>query len=59
MNEAVPSGPAKGHVLSKEMYEVMLEEYYTLRGWDADGMPTAERVHILGLDEILFKGDKA
>ena len=27
----------------------MLDEYYHLRGWDADGRPTAERLAALGL----------
>jgi aldehyde:ferredoxin oxidoreductase len=52
MREAVPSGPAMGHVLTKEMYDIMLDEYYTLRGWNANGVPTAERVHALGLDHL-------
>jgi len=27
----------------------MLDEYYRLRGWNADGAPTAERLKTLGL----------
>jgi aldehyde:ferredoxin oxidoreductase len=27
----------------------MLDEYYTLRGWDADGVPTASRLATLDL----------
>jgi aldehyde:ferredoxin oxidoreductase len=50
--EAVPSGPAKGHVLTRQMYDVMLDEYYALRGWDADGVPTDERLSALGLDDL-------
>jgi len=29
--------------------EEMLEEYYALRGWDADGMPTVEKLRELGI----------
>jgi aldehyde:ferredoxin oxidoreductase len=27
----------------------MLDEYYALRGWDSDGVPTAGRLAALGL----------
>jgi len=27
----------------------MLDRYYALRGWDADGVPTAARLSALGL----------
>ncbi|MDI3281634.1 MAG: aldehyde ferredoxin oxidoreductase C-terminal domain-containing protein, partial [Bacillota bacterium] len=29
--------------------EVMLEDYYRVRGWDAEGRPTPERLRALGL----------
>jgi aldehyde:ferredoxin oxidoreductase len=29
--------------------ERMLDEYYRLRGWNADGAPTANRLKTLGL----------
>jgi aldehyde:ferredoxin oxidoreductase len=40
--EHMPSGPTKGRILTEEMYDVMLKDYYTLRGWDADGDVTEE-----------------
>jgi len=27
----------------------MLDDYYAIRGWDADGVPTAARLSTLGL----------
>jgi len=42
MKEALPEGPAKGSVLTREMYDVMLDEYYRLRQWDGEGVPTEE-----------------
>jgi len=57
MTETVPSGPAKGRVLTKEMYDVMLDEYYALRRWNEDGVPTPDVVRALGLDDILVEGD--
>ncbi|MGE5254936.1 MAG: aldehyde ferredoxin oxidoreductase C-terminal domain-containing protein [Planctomycetaceae bacterium] len=29
----------------------MLEEYYRLRGWDSNGIPTGEKLTALGLPE--------
>jgi aldehyde:ferredoxin oxidoreductase len=53
MTEALPSGMAKGSVLTKEMYDVMLDEYYALRYWDADGRPTSEGIERLGLVPLI------
>lgn len=44
--EPMPSGPAKGNVVKLEK---MLPEYYELRGWDKDGVPTKEKLKELGL----------
>ncbi|PKL24409.1 MAG: aldehyde ferredoxin oxidoreductase [Spirochaetae bacterium HGW-Spirochaetae-3] len=46
LEEPVPAGPSKGrvHPLSQ-----MLPEYYSLRGWDAKGIPTKGKLSELGL----------
>ncbi len=46
LTEEIPDGPSKGwtHKLSD-----LLPEYYNLRGWGSDGIPTAERVESLGI----------
>jgi aldehyde:ferredoxin oxidoreductase len=31
----------------------MLEEYYDIRGWGEDGIPTDEKLESLGLNECL------
>ncbi len=49
MSVPIPSGPAAGHRLGPEEYDVMLNEYYAARGWDADGRPTPQRLQELGL----------
>ncbi len=49
MNEKLAEGPAKGHMLTKDMYEVELDEYYEARGWDEEGLPTDEKIENLGL----------
>ena len=50
MNEKLPEGPAKGHVLTKDMYEVELDEYCEARGWDKEGLPTPKKIENLGLN---------
>jgi len=49
MNEKLPEGPAKGHALTKEMYEIELNEYYEIRGWSKDGIPTQDKLKALSL----------
>jgi aldehyde:ferredoxin oxidoreductase len=46
LNEPIPSGPAKGKVVELDK---MLPEYYQLRGWGKEGVPTKERLKELGL----------
>lgn len=46
LNDGIAEGPAKGHV--HELSEV-LDAYYTLRGWDPQGLPTIEKLKSLGL----------
>jgi aldehyde:ferredoxin oxidoreductase len=50
--EKMPEGQAKGRVVSDEIYNTMLDEYYEVRGWDKEGRPTKERLHKLNLDQI-------
>jgi aldehyde:ferredoxin oxidoreductase len=46
VSEPMPDGPAKGMVCH---LEEMLEEYYRLRGWDANGIPSENKLRELGL----------
>ncbi len=45
--EPMPDGPSKGQVVH---LDVMLPEYYKLRGWDENGVPTKEKLKELGLE---------
>jgi len=47
LKEPIPEGPSKGlvHPLDK-----VLPEYYSLRGWDAKGIPTKAKLAELGID---------
>ena len=46
LKEAAKTGPAQGLTCGLDQ---MLPEYYQLRGWDPDGVPTAETSRRLGL----------
>ena len=53
MEEPIPTGPSKGMVISRENLDLMLDEYYSFRGWDLKtGIPTPERLVSLGLDDV-------
>ncbi|MFC2019826.1 aldehyde ferredoxin oxidoreductase family protein [Chloroflexota bacterium] len=43
-------GTAEGSVISN--YDGMLDEYYAVRGWQKDGIPTAEKLKALGLEKL-------
>ena len=47
LKEPIPGGPSKGwvHKLGE-----LLPDYYKLRGWDTNGIPTAEKLKELGID---------
>jgi aldehyde:ferredoxin oxidoreductase len=47
LSEPMGEGPAKGRVTELGK---MLPEFYRLRGWDENGVPTPEKLRELGLD---------
>jgi len=49
MNEPVPNGPNKGYCISKPEIEKLLNDYYTARGWDKNGIPTPGKLKEVGL----------
>ena len=50
--EPLQTGASKGHRISPEDRDFMLDEYYHLHGWDARGVPTPERLKALGLESL-------
>ena len=52
MSQPIPAGPSQGMYCPPEELGAMLEEYYGLRGWDSDGIPSAEKLNALGMEEI-------
>jgi aldehyde:ferredoxin oxidoreductase len=49
MHEPIPDGPAKGRYCPEDTLQSMLDEYYRLRGWDKEGIPTDEKLAELGI----------
>jgi aldehyde:ferredoxin oxidoreductase len=46
-NDPLKSGTPAGRVLPRDQFDAMLKEYYQLRGWDAAGVPTPEKLREL------------
>nr|WP_281273736.1 aldehyde ferredoxin oxidoreductase C-terminal domain-containing protein [Biomaibacter acetigenes] len=46
LKEPLPSGPAKGKVVELDK---MLPEYYQVRGWSEEGIPTEEKLSELSI----------
>jgi aldehyde:ferredoxin oxidoreductase len=43
----------KRYGLDREQFKPVLDEFYTLHGWDTErGWPTRERLHALGLEDV-------
>lgn len=56
MEEPLPSGPAKGHRITSDDLNKLLVDYYRLRGWNSNGIPTTEKLAELELTEIALSG---
>ena len=53
MTEPLKEGGSKGQFISKDDLKLMLDEYYTARGWDVKtGAPTREKLEELGLGYV-------
>jgi len=51
-NEPIPDGPCKGERIDPQKFDKLLDEYYQVRGWDSQGIPTASTLSALGLEDI-------
>jgi aldehyde:ferredoxin oxidoreductase len=50
------AGPATGQVVAK--MDALLDEFYAYMGYDKDGIPTAEKLKDLGLDDVVADMEK-
>ena len=48
----LPSGPYKGETLDPDKWEKMLDDYYRVRGWSNEGIPTREKLRDLNIEEV-------
>jgi aldehyde:ferredoxin oxidoreductase len=39
-------------MIDPQKWETMLDDYYRLRGWDEQGIPSPQRLSELGIDGI-------
>lgn len=54
MNYPVPDeGPSKGAYVKQEELDLMLDDYYEVRGWTKDGVPTPEKLKELGMEDLI------
>jgi len=61
MEEPVIGGPTQGKYIDRQTIDRLLDEYYQIRGWTADGRPTPEKLRGLGLGFVaddLAKGGR-
>ncbi|MBN1357975.1 aldehyde ferredoxin oxidoreductase family protein [Candidatus Bathyarchaeota archaeon] len=53
MNMPIPDeGPVKGAVVTQEELDLLLDDYYTSRGWTLEGVPTAATLKELGMEGL-------
>jgi aldehyde:ferredoxin oxidoreductase len=52
MNVPLPDNLANGAVVSVEEFQLGLDDYYEVRGWTKEGIPTTEKLNELGLQEF-------
>jgi len=44
------AGPSAGRSIGEGPFRAALKEYYGLRGWNENGVPTEEKLQELGID---------
>ena len=53
LTEPIKGGASKGHFISRDELDQMLDEYYEARGWDVEtGAPSREKLEELGLGYV-------
>jgi len=52
LEDPVPSGPAKGSVITAEELRMEIDDYYAARGWTPEGLIPKAKLIELGLDDV-------
>jgi aldehyde:ferredoxin oxidoreductase len=58
LTEPLKDGGSKGHYISREELDKMLDEYYSVLGWTPEGVPTKEKLLELGLENAVKELEK-
>jgi aldehyde:ferredoxin oxidoreductase len=54
MNKPVPDdGPSRGAVVSRDEFDLLLDDYYQARGWTKQGVLTKAKLTELGLEKYI------
>jgi aldehyde:ferredoxin oxidoreductase len=54
MNTPIPDeGVSKGSYVSQKDLDILLDDYYEVRGWTKDGIPTIEKLNEIGLNDLV------
>jgi len=55
MNTPIPDeGVSKGSYVSQKDLDLLLDDYYEVRGWTMDGIPTIEKLNEIGLNDLVY-----
>ena len=55
MNLPIPDeGPSKGSYVTQAELDLLLDDYYEVRGWTREGIPTIEKLKELGMDDLIY-----
>ena len=50
-HDVFTKGPVKGITIQQDHFQKSLHEYYAIRGWDENGIPTKKKLKQLGLEQ--------
>jgi len=54
MHQPIPDeGPSKGAYVTQEELDLLLDDYYAVRGWTREGVPTVEKLKELGMEDLI------
>jgi aldehyde:ferredoxin oxidoreductase len=54
LNEPIPDeGPVKGAIVTEQELNLLIDDYYAVRGYSKQGVPTVEKLKALGMDDLV------
>jgi aldehyde:ferredoxin oxidoreductase len=55
MHVPIPDeGPSKGSYVSQAELDLLLDDYYEIRGWNKEGIPTVDKLKELGMEDLAY-----